>query len=599
MRLVIASLAVLALAASTAAALPPPRDVHAELVALEQRYLDGLFAAKPHLASYMGDHRFDDRIVDLSEAALARRHDELGTTLAKVGALRAVTTDDKVDLEIMRDGARLELLYLDEIRDWAWDPRLYDSFPFYDPREIVAGRLADIMHGDFAPEVKRKQSMVAELAALPAYLAQCEGWLARPYRGGKVPAGWRNPPKVYVEQAIKDNRGRVDFVRGEVGAYLGEGGKDAVEKSLLALDHYQSFLEKELLPAANGDWKLGRAVYDKKFPLALQSQRSPDEVVARAHADFDRTRKELIELAKKLHLELWPAEGMPTGAALVNKVKNELSKAHCKPEELVAAHGRRLDALRTFLQKNRMVELPARDTLVVAPMPAYKRGSSAAEYLAPGLLDKRPGFHATYYVDPIDPTWSKERVESYLRGQNDYEVELVAAHEAYPGHHTQTFQAKKNGSALRATLWNGPMVEGWAVYGEGQIVRRGWGGLRNDRYRFFDLRGRMISASNLILDVGLQRGTMTDAEAVRMMVEDGFQEQAMAEKKLLRAKLDSTQLCQYFLGLDEIEALESNVLSAQGRKPDAAFHHDFNMGLVSHGSISVRFLRDYLLVPAK
>ena len=31
----------------------------------------------------------------------------------------------------------LELLYLQEIRDWEWDPRLYDSFPYYDPREIV------------------------------------------------------------------------------------------------------------------------------------------------------------------------------------------------------------------------------------------------------------------------------------------------------------------------------------------------------------------------------------------------------------------------------------------------------------------------------
>ena len=73
----------------------------------------------------------------------------------------------------------------------------------------------------------------------------------------------------------------------------------------------------------------------------------------------------------------------------------------------------------------------------------------------------------------------------------------------------------------------------------------------------------------------------------------------MAEKKLLRAKLDSTQLCQYYLGLVEIEALEADVRKAQGRKPDAAFHYDFNMGLISHGSIAVRFLRDYLLGTGK
>ena len=67
---------------------------------------------------------------------------------------------------------------------------------------------------------------------------------------------------------------------------------------------------------------------------------------------------------------------------------------------------------------------------------------------------KQPNWHATYYVDPIDPTWPADKVESYLRGQNDYEVQLVAAHEAYPGHHTQYCYAKKHLNPLRAVLWN-------------------------------------------------------------------------------------------------------------------------------------------------
>ena len=34
------------------------------LAALKQQYLDGLFRAKPHLATFFGDHRFDDRLPD-------------------------------------------------------------------------------------------------------------------------------------------------------------------------------------------------------------------------------------------------------------------------------------------------------------------------------------------------------------------------------------------------------------------------------------------------------------------------------------------------------------------------------------------------------
>ena len=150
------------------------------------------------------------------------------------------------------------------------------------------------------------------------------------------------------------------------------------------------------------------------------------------------------------------------------------------------------------------------------------------------------------------------------------------------------------------------MVEGWAVYGTSLMVRDGWGGAKNHRYRFFDLRGRLVCAANLILDVKLQRGQMSDEEAVRFMVEDGFQERAMAEKKLLRAKLDSTQLCQYFLGLDEIEELARDY-EARARVPKehltqagyeqmvAGVSASFNRKLIGHGSIAVSYLRRYVL----
>jgi uncharacterized protein (DUF885 family) len=258
----------------------------------------------------------------------------------------------------------------------------------------------------------------------------------------------------------------------------------------------------------------------------------------------------------------------------------------------VQAHARNLDALRAFIVKHDLLELPPKETLTVEPMPGFKRGSQAAEYLAPGVFEQKASWKATYYVDPIDPTWPKDKVESYLRGQNDYEVQLVAAHEAYPGHHTQFSYARKNLNRLRATLWNASMVEGWAVYGEGQMVSRGWGDKLNDRFKFYDYRGLMIVATNVLLDIRLQSGLMTDEEAVRFMVEEGFQERAMAEKKLVRAKLDSTQLAQYFMGLSEIEDLERDYKKKVGAKYT---QRAFNEGLIQHGSIAVKFLRRYLL----
>src|SRR5438105_10081048 len=89
---------------------------------LTQRYLDGLFRAKPHLATFMGDHRFDDRLPDLSPEALAAREKELLEQQRSIRNYRhdaeradaAHPLDDRIDAEIVDDGIALELLYLRE-----------------------------------------------------------------------------------------------------------------------------------------------------------------------------------------------------------------------------------------------------------------------------------------------------------------------------------------------------------------------------------------------------------------------------------------------------------------------------------------------------
>ncbi|HKE11960.1 MAG TPA: DUF885 family protein, partial [Myxococcota bacterium] len=220
--------------------------------------------------------------------------------------------------------------------------------------------------------------------------------------------------------------------------------------------------------------------------------------------------------------------------------------------------------------------------------PEFKRGGGGAEYLSPGMLDTKIKWQGTFYVEPVDPSWPPEKVESYLRANDFYVITLTAAHEAYPGHHTQTWYARQNPNPLRSTLWSGAFAEGWAVYGERLMIKEGLGGKENARYALRNAWGGMIVATNTVLDIKLQRGEMTDEEALRFMEEDGFQEKALAEKKLLRAKLDSTQLCQYFLGLNEVETLERDV-KARGKFDQRTFNEE----LLNHGTVPVKILRTF------
>src|SRR5882757_3195004 len=91
-----------------------------KLDALVKRYLDGLFRAKPHLATFMGDHRFDGALPDLGAAATQKRQAELAAQKKELDTIVAagdLGDDSRADAQIVADGIALELLYLGEIRE--------------------------------------------------------------------------------------------------------------------------------------------------------------------------------------------------------------------------------------------------------------------------------------------------------------------------------------------------------------------------------------------------------------------------------------------------------------------------------------------------
>jgi uncharacterized protein (DUF885 family) len=554
--------------------------------ALSTRYLDGLFQARPHLATYMGVHKWDGRLMDLDPPAITQRIRELHVLASQVKALDAakLSANDRADARILTDGIALELLYLDEIRDWTWDARLYDSFPFYDPREYVSSRLSELVHGTFASEAQRAKWVALELKALPHHLSMKQSSLV-------------TPEPVRLAQAVKDNAGQISFFNTELKAFTGKypDAEKARVGAVKALESYQHFLETFPKEKATRDWRLGKALFEKKFPLALQTDVTPDQLLKAAGDAFQAERGRLFATARTLFMELWPKEPAPgenaagpVQAQVIRRVLDELSKNHPTADQFVQAHADKLESLRAFIMAKNLLKLPPADTLRVLPTPEFKRGGGGAEYLSPGMLDTKTKWHGTFYVEPVDPSWPPEKVESYLRANDFYRITLTAAHEAYPGHHTQTWYARQSPNPLRSTLWSGAFAEGWAVYGELLLIKEGVGGKENPRYALRNAWGGMIVAANSVLDIKLQRGEMTDEEALRFMVEDGFQEKALAEKKLLRAKLDSTQLCQYFLGLSEVETLERDV-KAKGKFDQRTF----NEQLLNHGTVPVKILRAF------
>src|SRR5512138_3367709 len=113
-------LAALAVVPAAPRAADPTRSPSERLEKLTTVYVDGLFKAKPHLASYLGDRRFDRLVQDLSPNGVGRRIAELVAqqkALARVERDR-LSPDELTNADVLADGIALELLELRDIREW-------------------------------------------------------------------------------------------------------------------------------------------------------------------------------------------------------------------------------------------------------------------------------------------------------------------------------------------------------------------------------------------------------------------------------------------------------------------------------------------------
>ena len=316
---------------------------------LSKQYLEGLFRARPHLATYMGVHSEDGRMMDLDPPAITQRTRELNVLAAEVKKLDLdkLSRDDRADARILADGIALELLYLTDIREWTWDARLEDSFPFYDPREYVASRLAELIHGTFAPESQRAKWVTAQLRALPHHLSMKQSSLI-------------TPEPVRLAQAVKDNKGRIAFFDTELKTFTAKypDAEKARVEAVKALEGYQQFLATFPAAKATRDWRLGKELYDRKFPLALQTDVTPAQLQKAAEAAFQTERGKLYATARGLHVELWPKDPAPTESApaaeqarVIRRVLDEISKNHPPAAQFVQAHAQKLTFLRTFIER--------------------------------------------------------------------------------------------------------------------------------------------------------------------------------------------------------------------------------------------------------
>ena len=537
--------------------------------ALANRFIERFLATHPESATALGDHRFDARTSDFSMRGVAADQALYQTTLKQLAAISAssLSISDAVDKSILENELRSRLFDIEVLKEAEKNPLNYN------PSNGIYGLLAR----DFAPLKSRLVSVQARLEAVPKVVAAAQ-------------ANLKNPPRVFTETAIMQNKGAISLVRGELDEYikqeptLREKLGPAQASAIAALEAYGRWLETDLLPRSTGDFRIGKDAFGRKLRFALDSDLSADEILRNAEAELKATQQAMLQTALPLYRKYFPTantEGMDA-KTVIRAVLDKVAETRPDNTNIVAKANHTLATATEFARANNLITVPS-DPVKVIVMPEYARGVSVAYCDAAGALEKNG--ETFYAISPTPADWTAARAASFYREYNDAMLANLTVHEAMPGHYLQIIVANKvpTTTKIRHLIGSGTFIEGWATYAEQIMADAGFGGPET-KMQQMKMRLRLII--NAIIDHKIHAGNMTQQEAMDLMMVEGFQEDGEAAGKWKRAQLSSTQLSTYYVGNLEINALAKDMKSKFGG--DAKSVHD---RMLSFGSIATKYVR--------
>src|SRR5215475_3795606 len=544
---------------------------------LAHDYVEKYLRTNPEQATDLGDHRFDSQLTDYSADARSR---DLATQKDFRDKLKTIdgshlTGANSTDFRILKENIDYQIFRAEELKEPEWNPLVY--------MQSLANSLYLLVARDFAPAEKRIPSLRQRMEKIPEVIAQAK-------------ANLQHPPRIHTETAIEQTQGAINLVRAELAPLLDQAPQMKKElaplqdKTAAALEDYKKWLQNDLLPRSDGNFRLGAEKYRKKLRFALASDLSMEEIMKRAQAYLKQTQRAIYETAVPLYKKYFPNADAATLADNHNvtaAVLDKLGEEHPDDATVVDYAKKVVTEATDFVKSHNLVTVPDTPLNVIA-MPEFKRGVAIAYCESPGPLDKTG--QTFFAVSPTPKDWSKKRQESFFREYNNYMIRDLTVHEAMPGHylqlaHSNQFHAP---TLVRAIFHSGPFIEGWAVYCEQVMAEQGYGG---PEVKMQQLKMRLRAIANAILDQSIHAGNMSEKEAMDLMMKDTFQQEGEAVAKWKRARLTSAQLSTYFVGVTEHLDLRA---AAQKKLGDQFNLTKYNDQVISYGSPPVKYVRELM-----
>ncbi len=514
----------------------------------------------PEYATFRGDNRYNDRLTDWSQDAIARRHAYAQGVLARLRQIDAdrLSGQDRVSLEVLR--TRLEeRLRVQAFEGSEWMPVSQMGGPQLD--------FAFLVKSTPFRTASDYDKYLLRLAALPTQLRQLEALMRR-----GLASGWVLPAEAIVRvpsqldawlapdvTANPAARPFVDIPAGIPEAartrLTAEGKRAIAEDVVPAFRALKTFFETTYLPGARkalGASALpgGIAYYDALIAEETTTAMSAAAIHALGLREVSRIEAAMTEVMKKTGFQ-------GTREEFFRFVQDSPQFYYTRAEDLLIGYrdiAKRADAELPKL----FAELP-RLPYGIRAMEAFE-GDNADHYTSGSAEGARAGFFEANTND--------------LRTRPKYEMENIFLHEAVPGHHLQTARAQelKGLPEFRKYTFIVAYDEGWALYAESLGDEMGF--YRDPYSKFGQLSWEMVRACRLVIDTGIHAMAWDRQRAIDYLSSHSGITGKFATAEIDRYIVNPAQALGYKLGELRIRALRAKAAAALGDRFDLRRFHN-------------------------
>ena len=530
----------------------------------------------PEGATYDGDHRYDDKLTDLSEKAIKQRFDSLRAFLVRA---------QDIDITSLHGEDSLSLILFRQNLNEHLESEQFNLhyIPLTQQDGIHIGFPQIIEYHPFKT-VKDYEHYIARLNAFPQ---QVNDVIANMNKGIKAkflapkfsiqqildqiyPFFTQDPDSLPFAQPLdqfpptftdKEKKAIRDKVIKAINASIMPAYSD-LHKYLLFeyMDHARTIDGVQSLPQ-------GKQLYRHMIRRETTMNMDPDSIHAVGLREVARIDKEMQFVLNGLSFK-----------GNTEQFRKQLIKSsdnfYNSKESMMDEYRRILSIVDSKLPLlfGRLPKSP----YDLKEIEAYRAISAPQAYYYSAPLDRsRPGY---FYVNTYD-----------LASRPKHTMTALALHEAVPGHHLQIAIAQELPGLpwFRQQLGINAFVEGWALYAEslGHDMN-----LYSDPYqRFGSLAFEMWRACRLVIDAGIHTGKMNREEGVQFMMKYTGNSELDARSEVDRYIVWPAQALSYKLGQLHIISLRAEIQNKLGSKFSLKAFHD---AVLAHGPLPLNMLSE-------